>query len=260
MGLMPFYGFCEADDPALLRHSRLALTPQNALYASHVDGIHWFDGDGDPLGRADVAAAAWGSDHKWHCATFPAWTTALAGAGDEEQLRRELDRIARLTDLDGSIWWWPYAYGETDPAAVKRHPVKCGWAAGVYLCRFVHDILGLQLDAPRRRLAFRPFCPWRAFAWRNCRLGHSTFDVSCTKADGRIEACVRNRNDTRLAVAVELALPPGAEAGPCLCNGRPATGLTGKRRYGRPAVLVEAEVDAGQALTFEVQVALDRAP
>ncbi len=32
--LMPFYGFCAADEPMLRRHAKLALTPMNPYYAT----------------------------------------------------------------------------------------------------------------------------------------------------------------------------------------------------------------------------------
>ena len=60
--LMPFYGYCETDDPGLIRHSHLGMTAFNPLYNPNADGIAWFDG-------------GFGCD-----STFPGFTSALAGA------------------------------------------------------------------------------------------------------------------------------------------------------------------------------------
>jgi hypothetical protein len=89
--LMPFYGFCEPDDPALINHARLGLSPENPYYAPSVDGIWW-----EETGT-----------------TFPGWMTALASATTDDEMGARLEQIRRLTDHDGSIWWWPYKYGIT---------------------------------------------------------------------------------------------------------------------------------------------------
>jgi hypothetical protein len=233
VGLMPFYGFAEADDPAMQLHSRLALTDQNPLYAPGVDGVWWFD-------------------ERWYPTTFPAWITALAGATDEAQLRQGLDKIERLTDVDGSIWWWPHEYQGKDQQAVKRHCFKSSWAAGAYLCRFVNDILGLRVDVPAKKFAFRPFCPWRAFSWRNCRLGSSLFQVACQHEHGRLAARIENGNAEAYAVAVELVLPPGAEIGECRRDGKPTRNFQATRRHGRPAVRFELGLQPAQTTILEV--------
>ncbi len=37
--LVPFYGFCKADDPMLLHHASLAMTKENPLYSPDLDAI-----------------------------------------------------------------------------------------------------------------------------------------------------------------------------------------------------------------------------
>ncbi|WP_162537954.1 hypothetical protein [Granulicella sp. WH15] len=66
--LMPFYGFCGPDDRRLLNHAALAMTTENPFYSSpDLDAI-------------------WRYNPDLRFATFPVWTTAIAGAVDELQL------------------------------------------------------------------------------------------------------------------------------------------------------------------------------
>jgi hypothetical protein len=249
VALMPFYGFCDSDDPALLNHSKLALSPLNPLYARGVDGI-W-----------------WGDSHQ-PAATFPGWMTALAGAATEGEANSRLEQIGRLTDVDGSIWWWPYKSPETDPAKVRRrdpwftHEVlgekqevgvgKCGWAAGVYLCLFVHNVLGIRVDVPARQVSLRPFCPWPEFTWTDCRLGDSRFDFAYERRGGRVMGRITNRNASAFSAVVELMLPEGAGVTACRCDGAAAGDVEHTQRYGRPAMRATRSLGPGETLSLQV--------
>ncbi len=244
--LMPFYGFCECDDPALINHARLGLSPENPYYAPGIDGI-WWEGTS---------------------ATFPGWMTALAGASTEGEALERLEHIRRLTDYDGSIWWWPYKHPCTDPTEVRRREPyfefegrdgledlgvgKCGWAAGVYLCLFVNNILGLRADVPARQVSLRPFCPWPEFKWESCRLGQAVFDSTYEHRDGRIVGQIISRNDSDFEGVIELTLPDGATAGACKINGTPTEGVDHTRRHNRAAVRISAPIAPGAVLSLEV--------
>ena len=250
VALMPFYGFCDSDDPALLNHSKLALSPENPLYARGVDGI-W-----------------WGDSHQ-PAATFPGWMTALAGAATEGEVNSRLEQICRLTDVDGSIWWWPYKSPETDPAKVRRrdpwftHEVmgqmqevgvgKCGWAAGVYLCLFVNNLLGIRVDVPARQVSLRPFCPWSEFTWTDCRLGDSRFDFAYERGGGHAMGKITNRNASAFSAAVELTLPEGARVTALTCDGPTAEGVEHTQRYGRPATRASRSLGPGDTLSLQVE-------
>jgi len=235
--LMPFYGFCEADDPALLAHSRLGLSPQNPYYAAAIDGIWWYDGDAG-----------------WQPATFPGWTTGLVGASNETELRERLEHIRRLADVDGSIWWWPYKYGATDPRQVERMPIpgKCAWASAVYLCHFINNVLGLRVDMPERQIAFRPFSPWNRFTWEQCRLGRAVFDVTYERVSGRISAKLINRNAVPFEALFELTLPEGASAPRCKVNSQATDRFKMSKRYNRPSVQMTTPLAPGHTQVFEV--------
>jgi len=84
--LMPFYGFCNADDPELIRHAKVRLSSANPYYAEELDGIWWYNNGG------------------FRPATAPAWPTGLTSASTEQELASRLKRFRELTDLDGSLW------------------------------------------------------------------------------------------------------------------------------------------------------------
>jgi hypothetical protein len=249
VALMPFYGFCDSDDPALLNHSRLAVSPHNPFYAPGLEGIWW-------------------GEHHQPAATFPGWMTGLAGASTEDEVTQRLDLIRRLTDHDGSIWWWPYKYPETDPARVRRRdpwftfevdgqqqeigPGKSGWAAGVYLCLFVHNLLGIRVDVPARQVSLRPFCPWPEFTWEGCHLGDSHFDFAYERREGRVIGRVTNRNDQAVEGLIELTLPEGAKAAASRRNGAPARDVEHTQRYGRPSVRAAQTIGSGESFELEV--------
>jgi len=233
--LMPFYGFCESDEPAYINHARLGLTPQNPYYTDLFDGIWWYD-------------------EGWAGTTFPGWMTGLAGCSNESELLKRLERIRTLVDVDGSIWWWPYAREATDPTKPDRFLVgaKCGWAAGVYLCLFVHNILGISLDMPSRRVSLRPFCPWGRFSWTNCRLGRSVFDVAYRKEQDRIVGEIRNRNQMEFDGMIELMLPEGTSVTACKLNDQPTSDYQSGKRYGRPTAGITGKIAPDGALQLEV--------
>jgi hypothetical protein len=231
--IMPFYGFCEADDPAYVNHARVGLSPINPYYAPVVEGIWWYDGG-------------------WTGSTFPGFTTALAGIRNEKELGERLHRIRQLADLDGSIWWWPYKYKETNLSAVVREPGKCGWAAAVYLCKFVHDVLGLRVDMPDRKISFRPFSPWPQFRWKNCRLGRGLFDAEYRHQRGQIMAEITNRNNDTFQGLVEVVLPESTSPLNCRVNGQTTDNLKAAQRYSRPSVRVTSALPSGKALRLEV--------
>ncbi len=163
------------------------MSASNPLYSPALDAIWWFNSG-------------------WNSATFPGWTTALAGAASESQIGIRMDRIRSLTDLDGSLWWWPYAYGSMDSSSPVRGEAarKCGWGAAVYLCRFVNEILGISVDSPSRSVRFAPFTPWDSFSWRRAKIGWNTFDVSFDRNDREISATLRNRNARTYSATIVL--------------------------------------------------------
>jgi hypothetical protein len=252
--LMPFFGFCEADDPAYVNHAKLALSPENPLYVPEVDGIAWSDGrDGSWKGDWEQ-----GAPPPRGPTTMPGQMAMFAGCKSERELHDRLEQLRGLTDLDGSIWWWPYSYPAADPALVRRRDVggcdlsKSGYVAALYLCMFVNNMLGLRVDVPASQVSLRPFCPWPEFTWEDCRLGRAVFDFSHEHRDGSITGQITSRNENEFKGVVELTLPEDTAAKVCKVNGVETEEVEHAERYGRPAVRVAGAISPGGTLRLEV--------
>jgi len=199
--LMPFYGFCRYDDEAHQNHARAAMTEHNRWYRPDTRGIKDSTWLAEPTPSID--------------ATYPGYMTGLAGVKNAEEMSGPdgaMTIIRRRTDVDGSVWWWPFREGRIGRAYEIHGGIvgKSGWASGVYACHFVSQILGLSYDAPSRTLRFRPFSPTSNFAWKCCRLGSGRFSVEYARSDGRVRCRVENHCDHEVTVDLELILAPGA--------------------------------------------------
>ncbi|MFB3881371.1 MAG: hypothetical protein ACE149_08905 [Armatimonadota bacterium] len=247
--LMPFFGYCQADDPAYVNHARLALTRENPLYIPEVDGIGWSDGRDAQTMRAAPPRGA---------TTLPGQMAMFAGAVNEGELHDRLEQLRGFTDLDGSLWWWPYDYPALDATHVRRRDVagcdlsKGGYVAAIYVCLFVNNILGLHVDVPAHQVSLRPFCPWPEFSWERCRLGNSIFDFGYENRDGCAQGLIVNRNDGAFDAAIELTLPEGAQVREVTMSGTATDKATRTRRFGRPAVRLSEHLPSGEALRLEV--------
>lgn len=234
--LMPFYGFCPADDPRLLRHANLALTDANPLYAHEIDGIWWYN------------------EH-WSSATFPAWLTHLAGAGGRAEAQRRLRRIAELTDLDGSIWWWPYSYETTDRNQPKRAngAGKCAWAGAIYSLLLLTKILGIRVDALDRSITFAPLLPSERFVWPHLQYGSTSWSFSCVRNLDRLNISLTNHNNQSYAATI-VAQPPSGRA---ICRtscGPGSVSMSSTQHYGQSALLIEKHLLPGQTLEVNISI------
>jgi len=227
-----FFGFCEADEPALMRHAKLAFTDDNPLYAPEVDGIWW---DSKTFGNGT---------------TMPGQIAKLIAASDEHELAANLAGLRKLVDLDGSLWWWPYLYPCADPRMVERrgHPAdtsKCGYAAAVYTAVFLTNILGILTDIPARKVSFRPFTPWPAVQWDDCRLGPALFDFDQHFARSACSTSIVNKNTIEYKATLEITLPEKFMSARAKTSGLVGVELRGTTRFGRPAMRATGSVSAG---------------
>lgn len=238
VSLMPFYGFCETDDRRLINFARLAMDESNPFYSKHIDGIWWYD-------------------KKWYPAAFTGWVSALSAACSEEELRNRLDKLRFYTDVDGSFMWWPYRYGETNPENVARlegGAPKSGWGAGIYLCHFINDIIGLKLDAPKNHLLLKPFFPWTSFKWDGCRLGNSKFNINYVKEQNRIITSITNLNPAKVSLTTELKIPENSSISEVIINGQITEQYTMTQRYKQLAILIEQEVESNKSFTLVINL------
>lgn len=185
--LMPLYGYTPYDNMTYRHYMQFSLSPNNPTYNLESRGIQW-------------------GDHS--ACTFPGYMSGMGMITDANSMSGEegyFTQIRKLTDVDGSLWWWPYS-NEARYGDVVRHNTcgKCGWASGVFGGLFVSQILGLTYDATSRQLSFRPFSPTSSFTWERVRLGSGTFSVSFRNVDDSVDATVTNHGDQTITAVVEL--------------------------------------------------------
>ena len=239
--LASFYGYTSYDDPALHNHKKFALTEHNVIYVKSLGGILW-------------------GDHRAYSTTFPGYVSGLAAASDADSFSGPngyLTRIRKLTDLDGSIFWWPYAQWNTT-YRVNDQPArglgKCGWASGVFCCLFISQILGLSYDAPTKTLDFRPFSPSSNFTWDGFRLGSGVFSAAFKRQDSSLSLEVTNENAHAVTVRCRAILPKGKSAKSIELDGKPYAGSVGEEKFFESTVVVvEAKVKAGATGRLEVR-------
>jgi len=236
--LMPVYGYVEYDDPKYKNYTKFALTEHNLLYSAESRGIRWPD-DAD--------------------ATFPGYITGFASVVNREEMNGEegyMMLIRQLTDMDGSIWWWPYPETNSKYGNVQRQCVKCGWASGVFVSLFTSEFLGIKYDAPQRRLQFRPFSPSSNFKWKFLRMGNACFDLSYEKDEEKKKVLLSTRNSNQFDVLAEytIILGKNAKVQKIKVNGREYEGGFEYGKFlGRSTIVINTSIGSQKGKTLEVK-------
>lgn len=202
--LTPYYGFLPNDDPIYTNYMRFSMSPENKQYTPQTRSINW--GTQVP-------------------STAPGYNKGLCATDDREGLfgpQGYHTEIRRVTDADGSVWWWPVSLkkdganielGKADDKAAaqggkiepQRNPGKAGWFSGVYAALFRTRFAGLDYDAPKRVLTWQPLPALGDFAWQDIPFGRERFGVKLASQGGSRVATVANPNDR--PVTVRLRLP-----------------------------------------------------
>jgi hypothetical protein len=185
--LMPFYGFLPASDKLYRATMRFAVSEYNRIYQPKVHAISWASAPVSPLDSRVPSTA-------------PGYLKGAMAADPAKPWFEEggvLAEIRRITDADGSVWWWSYGgnaknleYGKV----VRGVPGKSGWFSGAYSVLFQKCFLGLSYDAPRRTLEVAPDAALGSFQWQQVSIGDGRFDVTASNKDGTRRITVRNRN------------------------------------------------------------------
>lgn len=187
--LASYYGFTGRDDRRIINHAQWAWSSENPYYAPVSGGIDFWDWD-DSNGI-----------------TYPGYAHQLAAASTPQDLAAAQDAVRRTTDADGSMWWWPFAHAETDPARAKRGLGKCGWAAGVVVARMMHDVFGIRRSWRTRTVTVAPYLPWPGFDWTGLPFGDGTLDVRVSSTPDKVVIRVANNTDDELGVQLEAPVP-----------------------------------------------------
>ena len=248
--LIPFYGFLPNDDVTYRNYMRFSMSPENKQYTPQTHSINW--GTNVP-------------------STAPGYNKGLCAAVDKDSLFGEHGyhgEIRRVTDADGSVWWWPISLkngganveaGKLDDkerAAAKeriepqRNPGKAGWFSGVYATLFRTRFVGIDYDAPKRTLTWQPLPSLGDFVWQDMPFGRERYGFKLKTADGKQSAEITNLN--ALPVNARLRLP--ATAGTKLSIAGKPLATRPAPYFDEPGVAAEFEVPPG----CSVQVSLDR--
>jgi hypothetical protein len=240
--LMPFYGYLDYDDVAYRNFARFAMSEYNAAYSKVTRGISW----GETPEALSVKA------------TFPGYITGLANSTERASMMNEhgtMTEIRKLTDVDGSMWWWPYAGENPEYGKPARMNVagKCGWAAGVFVGLFIDQFLGLKYDAPTKSLRFRPFSPASDFRWEDFKLGAGRFSAGYREYPGSVEAWITNQNPAGIRIRMELILKGKGEVKKVLVNEQESGILYSNGEFlNRKTVIFESELKIGETIRIKV--------
>lgn len=160
--LMPFYGFMKYDDPLYAKTMEFSFSKENLNYNSSLHALKWIEVP----------------------ATSPGYNKGLCAGKDSLSLFGEdgyYSELRRVTDADGSVWWWPYGGpGNPEYGNVIRGFMnigKSGWFAGVYTALFIDRFLGIRYDAPAKNLFFNPHPAISDFAWKDFPMGNDQFSL-----------------------------------------------------------------------------------
>lgn len=205
--LIPYYGFLPNDDPTYTNYMRFSMSPENTQYTPQTRSINW---------GTQVPSTAPGYN-KGLCATADA-DELFGNPGYQSEIRR-------VTDADGSVWWWPVSLkkqganieagkaddknpsGTTGQIEPQRNPGKAGWFSGVYAALLRTRFVGIDYDAPTRVLTWQPLPALGDFEWQEVPFGNERFSVKLTTTGGTRTATVTNPSDKPVTVRLRL---PGA--------------------------------------------------
>lgn len=185
--LIPVYNYAPYDHAYYRQYMQFSLSAANPVYNAESRGIQW---------------------GPFSACTFPGYMSGMGMIVDAEDLNGKegrLTEVRRLTDVDGSLWWWPYGNGAKYGDVMRHNNCgKCGWASGVFASIFVSEILGLAADAPTSTLRFRPFSPASSFSWGDARIGTFLVDAVYEREGSLTSASVTNHSSIGIRTVIEL--------------------------------------------------------
>lgn len=200
--LMPFYGFLPREDNRYCNYMRFSVSPENKIYQPKTRTITWAMSPLSPLEKRVTC-------------TTPGLNKGLSAQTDLQDFFGDTGaytELRRLTDADGSIWWWPYPDNATYGNVIRGVPGKSAWTAGVHFGVLMANFLGMRYDAPTRTLWFAPLVPGiGSFSATEIPMGFARFSLSMewNQEAGKITSItLTNRNAEPVTWKIQL---PGYE-------------------------------------------------
>lgn len=241
--LIPFYGFLPNDDPIYANYMRFSMSPENKQYTPQTRSINW--GTQVP-------------------STAPGYNKGLCASVDKNDLfgpQGYHSEIRRVTDADGSLWWWPVSLkkeganielGKADDKSAaqdgkiepQRNPGKAGWFSGVYSALFRTRLTGIEYDAPSRILTWQPLPALGDFEWQGIRFGNERFSVKLATNGNERTATVENHSEKPVRVLLRLAAPDES----ILTLGGKPLATTLYSYFGQPGISTEFTVPASTSV------------
>lgn len=230
--LAPFYGLMTFDDPLYLSTMRFAMSAENPNYRTEFHGLAW------------RAAST----------TSPGCNKALGAWADKEGLWGEhgaFTEIRRITEADGSLWWWTYGfrgkpvYGQ--PTRAVMGIGKAAWTAGVFTTLFPSKFLGIHYDAPQQKFRWSPLAVTGDFSWQDFPIGHDRFSVSWSKGTATF------KNSSSHPVKLEANLPFPANTSKIMLNGNALPKIVPPKGFNQTVFPISQTVAPGAELRFQSQ-------
>jgi len=234
--LMPFYGFLPYDDATYLNYMKFSLSTNSAQYSAATHSINW---------GADCPSTA------------PGYNKGLCAGLDRAALFGEhgyYTEIRRVTELDGSVWWWPVTLTKTGQINFRRYPGKAGWFAGVHTEVFISRFLGVRFDAPNQALTVQPLAALENYSAQDLRFGDRRFSVQFARSAPASRVIIENPNPHAITVFVTLPVPAATSAAPAKLslNGRPSNSFAAVRYLDCDCLRLTNSLAAGQRLEIVV--------
>jgi hypothetical protein len=244
--LMPFYGLLPYDDETYLNSMRFAMSEHNEAYQPRVRAITWAGRPDTPL--ADRVPS-----------TAPGYMKGIAFGNTKDDLFGEhgyYTEVRRVTDADGSVFWWPFGWNSNPPTWDYDRPVrmdvpgKAGWFAGVHTALFISRYLGTSYDAPSRVLTFAP-SPLLGdrFRWSELPIGNQQFTVSYEREGTVVRVTASGRSSQATRLEATLPVDGLGETVAVTIDGKKPLESARIRHLGRESVRVLAEIPAGGSVT-----------
>jgi hypothetical protein len=233
--LMPFYGFLAYDDATYLNYMKFSMSTNNVKFTPALNCLAW---------EESVPSTA------------PGYSKGLCAGVDRESLFGEngfFTTLRKVTDADGSVWWWSYGSGKNvKPKLVRAYMDigKASWAAGVNGILIPSRFLGVSYDAPRREIRFAPLAAMGNFSWQDFPIGNDRFGISYETGSSGIHATFENLNDH--LVTIEATLPVGNLNPPfsVTANGQPVKQVQSVKYLGQAAVRLSCPVAGKKTVEF----------
>jgi hypothetical protein len=247
--LIPFYGLLPYDNDIFLNYMRFSMSAHNGAYQPKVRAITWSTTPSVPLENRVPSTA-------------PGYMKGIVLGNDQESLFGKhgyYTEVRRITDADGSVFWWPFGWNSNPPQWDYDKPVrlsvpgKAGWFAGVHTAVFVSRFLGITYDAPARTLKFAPSpLLGERFQWNDFTMGNDRFSVSYEREGAAVRVSATNRSGN--ACRLELIVPIGGigESAVLTVDGKQRTKSSVFHYLERESVRVNADIPVGKTVNITV--------